>query len=255
MSKYYITNGTQYIGQSGETVDTPKLAQRFTYGSAQTYLAKHLSGEWEYRKYFISGGRYVITTSTLYVTANGNVTKDINTAKAFKSPADAVNYIKNNRKVLGNFPDPVIVNEEHEFVTKPEIKQFTPEQLATLGTVVPTPRAHIARKVKHKLAVKSGGICPICGEPMSEEEQTLDHIIPLSRGGTNDESNMRMVHERCNKFKNNLLDDEMYSMTSRIQQRRVFEHPNSDEAISLMRALLRGRINELKQEVNWENMV
>ena len=167
MSKFYITNGTQYIGESGEIVNSPKLAKRFKYGSAQTYLAKNLSGDkkWEYRKYYISGGRYVITTSTLYLTANGNITKDINTAKAFKSPTDAVNYIKNNRNVLGNFPEPVIVDGDHEFITKPQIKQFTPEQLATIGAVLPTPRARIARAVKRQLTVKSGGICPICGLP------------------------------------------------------------------------------------------
>lgn len=132
MGKYYITNGTQYIGENGAVVDTPKLARRFTYGGAQSYLAKALKNdkEWGYRRYFLSGGKYVMTTSTLFATANGNVTKDINTAKSFKSPADATNYLKNHRTITEYIPSPVIVDSNHEFVTRPEIKQFTPEQLA-----------------------------------------------------------------------------------------------------------------------------
>ena len=250
MGKYYITNGIQYIGKNGDIVETPKLAQRFTYSAAQSYLAKVLKNNsaWAFRKYFLSGGRYVITTSTLYATANGNVTKDINTAKEFKSPADAVNYIKNNRTITGYIPDPIIVDSAREFVSRPEIKQFTPEQLAVLGAVKPTPRIKIGKKERMAIAKKTGDICPICGYPIVGDEYTLDHTIPLSRGGDNSEENLRMVHPWCNKFKNNYLDDEMFDLTSKIERKRIFENPHSEEAVFMMRAYLRGVINEWKKE-------
>ena len=253
--RYYITNGSQYIGVNGDVVENPELAKHFTYNEAQTYLSKELRGDtkWAFKRYFTSGGRYAMTTSTLYITSRGNVTKDINTAKAFRSPADAVNYIKNNRTVLGYIPTPVIINSNHEFVCKPEIKMFTQEQLDVVGADKTTPRIKIARSAKKEIALKSRGICPICGLPMTDKDSDFDHIIPLSRGGSNDPSNIRMVHKSCNKFKNNYLDKEMYTMISRIGAKRVYEEPESDETLDIVRAYLRGRLNWLKGETGWEN--
>lgn len=241
MGRYYITNGTQYIGDNS-IVDTPKLAKRFTYGGAQSYFAKTLKSDkkWAYKKYFLSGGRYVLTTSTLYATTNGSVTKDISKAKHFKSPADAENYIKNHRTIIEYLQSPIIVDSDHEFVCRPEIKQFTQEQLDTLGIKKPTPRIKIDKNIRNEVAKKTGNICPICGEPMTDKEMTLDHKVPLSRGGTNDPSNCQMVHEKCNKFKNNYMENEMHSLTSKIERKYIYENPYSVDAVYMLRAYVRG---------------
>lgn len=48
---------------------------------------------------------------------------------------------------------------------------------------------------------KFDGRCGICGEPMPFESITLDHIIPLSRGGLHEYANVQPAHEVCNKSK------------------------------------------------------
>lgn len=48
--------------------------------------------------------------------------------------------------------------------------------------------------------------CGICGMPMRKQDATIDHIRPLSCGGTNNVSNLQLAHEKCNWDKGNQYD-------------------------------------------------
>jgi hypothetical protein len=48
---------------------------------------------------------------------------------------------------------------------------------------------------------RDGFICQICGEPVSEDELSLDHIYPKSKGGPHVPENLRVAHKRCNSKK------------------------------------------------------
>jgi len=45
------------------------------------------------------------------------------------------------------------------------------------------------------------GKCGICGLSVSKEEMTIDHIVPLSRGGPHVLSNLQPAHSSCNTKK------------------------------------------------------
>lgn len=45
-------------------------------------------------------------------------------------------------------------------------------------------------------------VCALCGQHMDESDKSLDHIIPLSRGGDHSLANLQMAHLRCNQMKN-----------------------------------------------------
>lgn len=47
--------------------------------------------------------------------------------------------------------------------------------------------------------------CQYCRKPLAEEEITLDHIIPVSRGGTNDSDNLCVACRSCNGKKKDRL--------------------------------------------------
>lgn len=47
--------------------------------------------------------------------------------------------------------------------------------------------------------------CALCAKAISDVDKTIDHIIPLSRGGSNDISNMQIAHLLCNQRKGNRL--------------------------------------------------
>lgn len=50
------------------------------------------------------------------------------------------------------------------------------------------------------------GLCAICGDELGDD-QSLDHIVPVSKGGKNVWSNFRLTHERCNKERGNREDE------------------------------------------------
>jgi len=70
--------------------------------------------------------------------------------------------------------------------------------------VAPVHRAHIIERDK--------GICKLCDEPIDLSltvphpmSLTLDHIIPLARGGTHEPSNVQLAHFICNSRKSDTL--------------------------------------------------
>lgn len=45
---------------------------------------------------------------------------------------------------------------------------------------------------------RDGWLCGICGEPVEAGDATLDHIVPISLGGADESSNVRLAHSLCN---------------------------------------------------------
>lgn len=48
---------------------------------------------------------------------------------------------------------------------------------------------------------RDGGICQICGEPANPFMFHVDHIVPISRGGAHNRSNVQTAHPWCNLSK------------------------------------------------------
>ena len=59
---------------------------------------------------------------------------------------------------------------------------------------------------------KCGGICPSCGKKMTlnnpnayRSYMTIDHIVPVSRGGTNNIENLQAMCRTCNMRKSDKI--------------------------------------------------
>lgn len=68
-------------------------------------------------------------------------------------------------------------------------------------------RIHFDSEDRRRLLVKSNGVCAKCGKPLSVEkfETSVEHIIPISKGGTNKDNNLIILCPHCNEKKDNLI--------------------------------------------------
>lgn len=58
--------------------------------------------------------------------------------------------------------------------------------------------------------------CPVAEEGNEDMSATIDHVVPRSRGGTNDKRNKRIACKRCNNEKGDMLPDEYTEFMKRM---------------------------------------
>jgi 5-methylcytosine-specific restriction endonuclease McrA len=65
------------------------------------------------------------------------------------------------------------------------------------------------RKKLKRLLTKAAGNnkCGICSKPIffKKHNVTIDHIVPISKGGGNILSNLQLAHYECNQAKGNRI--------------------------------------------------
>lgn len=62
-------------------------------------------------------------------------------------------------------------------------------------------RQEFTRKTKAAVALRSGGNCEQCGAKLKLREGEYDHVLPCALGGTNDESNCKVICRICHAEK------------------------------------------------------
>jgi 5-methylcytosine-specific restriction enzyme A len=70
-----------------------------------------------------------------------------------------------------------------------------------------TPRIPIPPEVRNYVFQRDKYQCQSCGKIAGETQLSIDHIIPLSRGGKNDISNLQTLCLTCNQQKTNKIDN------------------------------------------------
>lgn len=66
----------------------------------------------------------------------------------------------------------------------------------------------IAPHIKRQIHDRQGGLCAYCGRHRNIKYMTVDHIIPLSKGGTDDIDNLQCTCKMCNYLKGDMLPSE-----------------------------------------------
>jgi 5-methylcytosine-specific restriction enzyme A len=69
-----------------------------------------------------------------------------------------------------------------------------------------TPRISIPAEVRRLVFERDRYQCQSCGRTALAVKLTIDHIIALAQGGTNDISNLQTLCDRCNSRKRHQFD-------------------------------------------------
>lgn len=68
-----------------------------------------------------------------------------------------------------------------------------------------TERRLFTREERIEILKSSNNRCACCGKKLTTKSMTVEHIIPLYRGGTNDMENLTALCKTCNEDKGNIL--------------------------------------------------
>ena len=66
-----------------------------------------------------------------------------------------------------------------------------------------TKRKPIGLSLRYNVLKRDGFQCVLCGASGKEAKLEIDHIIPISKGGTHKESNLQTLCFPCNRGKSN----------------------------------------------------
>lgn len=59
-------------------------------------------------------------------------------------------------------------------------------------------RKYLSPDMRRMVVSRDGLTCGLCGDEVPEQDVHIDHIRPVSGGGTNELSNLQVTHSRCN---------------------------------------------------------
>ena len=70
-------------------------------------------------------------------------------------------------------------------------------------------RRRVTDKLRYQILRRDGFRCQLCGASQADGVRLhVDHIIPVSKGGTSDVENLRTLCDRCNLGKGDQMEDE-----------------------------------------------
>lgn len=72
------------------------------------------------------------------------------------------------------------------------VRQFHTRRMRMMGN------GPVERIDRWAIYERDEGLCHLCTEPCAREEFTLDHVVPVSRGGTHTANNVKVAHRSCN---------------------------------------------------------
>lgn len=252
MSKYYIANNIQFLRGIGQYAPTPSGATHMKLVDAQKAVNRSPDSYMWYRTRTSSKGNdYVVTTRMKFLSNDDTTVNDIKKARVFSTPEEAYSHMES---VLDYIDRDLRVVIDDKFRHAKQMGKTTTVKKPTSDTfsgMDSSERVLIPKAIKEEVYRKSGGTCEICGKPISRFQYSIDHIIPLSRGGTNNIDNLRAVHPSCNKLKGNFTDTEMKKVVTNVYENMSGEIPSQPSpqisGADLVRGCVRHIIQKYKQ--------
>jgi hypothetical protein len=92
---------------------------------------------------------------------------------------------------------------------------------------------------------KSEGHCKLCGNFVSYEDFTIDHIIPLAKGGTNDINNLQCACKVCNNIKTDILPNEFMDKITEMIVYNMNEKYNKEIGRKIFKMIITANLHRI----------
>jgi 5-methylcytosine-specific restriction endonuclease McrA len=108
----------------------------------------------------------------------------------------------------------LLLNERVEPVADDAIPLVSPERTLNVSRVlrlrfyVNVPRRNPPAWTRRRMLTRDNYTCAYCGKRCAESEATVDHVLPVSRGGRSSWGNTVTACWKCNQRKSNRLPHE-----------------------------------------------
>lgn len=133
---------------------------------------------------------------------------DIKVATKFQTKEDAQKLLVRASKKLKNFKI-YEVRTESKQESSAEINDKEKTAVNSSAPVKMSHRRSFTPAERIAVYNKSEGRCAICGEFVPYDEFTVDHIIPLAKGGDNKLTNLQCACRVCNSIKQDILPEDL----------------------------------------------
>ena len=155
---------------------------------------------------------YILQNGIYYCFIDGNnaicKTQNINLATRFESSKKAHDRLNKATKKLKGFQ---VINLE---------------EISNVEDQVKVKRKQFSQTERIIIYNKNKGRCAICGKFVPFDEFTIDHIIPLAKGGTNELKNLQCTCKTCNLIKQDILPEDLMGKLTEIvlyQMRKSYD--------------------------------
>jgi 5-methylcytosine-specific restriction protein A len=81
-------------------------------------------------------------------------------------------------------------------------------------------KARELRKTRWWQQKTASGTCHYCGKKVAHQELSMDHLVPLARGGRSTKGNLVPSCKACNTLKKTMLPIEWQEHLERLSQKR-----------------------------------
>ena len=90
-------------------------------------------------------------------------------------------------------------------------------------------RKYYSKDEREEILKRTDGLCAHCGKKLNADNMTVEHIIPLYKGGKDDKYNIIALCEKCNKDKNNytVYFDTYYKYINENEERYYLTYSNT----------------------------
>lgn len=117
-------------------------------------------------------------------------------------PIGTVNWQRSVKLYFEDLADIIVEDQSGKVLRSKNFEMLVPRVIRLKDYIAKSMVKERISPNRHNVAIRDNFACQYCGANLDEDEdQTLDHVIPVSKGGKDTWDNLVLCCRECNTFK------------------------------------------------------